>query len=239
MNCESTQFKTFKRKKTPSDLRRNAARKAQFLDKKNLDKSIKSPTSTEETPTNQSPLTPPSSTEEPLPTPTTGDSSEIAEESPLIETAENISRDSTAASEIEAADMEVDQPPLLTSSPSQPKKDVPVSQSRISPAKPEELTQVNLLICAASKTAAKKRRKQFPNPSFLQTHESDLQPHESDKCHHFLFSIDANAENVSKMRSNINKFEDLLLLQVANEDKNIQPDGDDPGHCEQCKQSGI
>ena len=45
------------------------------------------------------------------------------------------------------------------------------------------------------------------------------------------------------MKSNINKFEDLMMLQVSTEDEKVQPDpgpdGEDPHHCQKCIQSGV
>jgi len=222
----------FKRKKTPSDMRRNAARMAQHLKNKNLAKSSTIPSSTEAPLVDPSTLIPPTSTEESTPTPTKEDSSETAKESsPSKTTPRTNPPGSTEASEIEA-DMEVDQPPPFIPSQVQPKKDVPVNESRNSPAQPEELHQVQIMICARNKTAAIRRSEQFPN-------FSDITAHESDKKHHFYFSIQANSEYVSKLKTNVNKFEDLMLFHVTGEDEKFQPDEDDPHHCQKCKNHGF
>jgi len=221
----------FKRKKTPSDMRRNAARLAEHLKNKNLAKSS-NPSSTDATITHPSTLILPTSTEESPPISTKEDSSETAKESPPSKaTPRNNPPGSTAASEIEA-DMEVDQAPPFIPSQAHPKKDVPVNESRNSPAQPEELYQVQIMICAPNKTAAKRRSEQFPNCSHII-------PHASDKKHHFYFSINANAEYVSKLKTNINKFEDVWLLHVTNEEEKFLPDDDDLHHCQQCKHRGF
>ena len=66
-------------------------------------------------------------------------------------------------------------------------------------------------------------------------------PHISDKHHHFEFSANVNDEYLTKLKNNINKFEDLIMMKVdnVNEDEieKFQPDHDDQ-HCQKCKNSG-
>ena len=43
---------------------------------------------------------------------------------------------------------------------------------------------------------------------------------------------------MSKLKTNINKFEDLIQLGISGEDERFEPDDPNIPHCEKCKQSG-
>lgn len=232
------------KKKTPSDLRRDARRHKKFLEKKrnfsqpaafssnsppstNLQSSVdfSNLSSISETPLlveNNEDMDTESSDQpsEAIPEKDVKESLPVEESLPVISSSRNNSESIDAAQA------------LSSSSPAQPKNHIPMNESRDSPAQPEELFEVYMMICAVNKKAAIKRSNQFPNHEHFCSHESD-------KTHHFMFSINANSEYVSKLKTNINKFEDLQMFQVAGDDEKFQPDGDDPNHCQQCHQSGV
>ena len=99
-----------------------------------------------------------------------------------------------------------------------------------SPDHPEILHEVCIMICAANKFAARKRIAQFPNSKMIGAHRSD-------KKHHFGFTTLVNDEYISKLKMNINKFEDLLHFNINSED--FHPDHDESQHCQECKSSGT
>ena len=108
------------------------------------------------------------------------------------------------------------------------------STIQLSPAQPQKLHEVHIWICAANKSAAQKRIKHFPNSTLIG-------PDDSNKHHHFQLSTNVNDEFLRKLKNNINKFEDLIMFKVANEDEieTYKPDEDDLHHCQKCKNSGI
>jgi len=203
------------RKKTPSDLRRNARRMAEFLERKNLAKP-----STNSSPENPEPSTliPPSSKDESLPSPkpednSPGESSETSEESP--------------------SNMEVDhQVPMspddiVESVDSSPEElSANESEANCSPSTSE--IQIQILICAADRAAAQKRCSQFPRSRIVA-------PHSSDKLHHFMLSAYVNDEYLTKMITNINKFEDFLMLRIVHEKQQHYPDDNRKNHCKECQ----
>ena len=100
-------------------------------------------------------------------------------------------------------------------------------------AQAQKLHLVHIWICAANKAAAQKRITQFPNSKMIG-------PHISDKHHHFEFSANVNDEFLTKLKKNINKFEDLIMFKVdhENEDEIENFELDHDCHCQKCKNSG-
>ena len=98
-----------------------------------------------------------------------------------------------------------------------------------SEVKPEEPTnRVNVLICAPDQKAAMKRCKQFQNSKMIGPHQTDLK-------HHFMFSTHLNDRSITKMKNDLNKFEDILMFRIVHENKKYHPDDDLKHHCEKCQ----
>ena len=125
--------------------------------------------------------------------------------------------------------------------------EVPVNESRnlieidddasailpdLPPDQQEKLHEVHIMICAPSKSVAKKRSKEFPKSKMIDSHPSN-------RKHHFIFSTNVNDEYISKLKNNINKFDDLLHLNVISTKEDFHPDQDSVHHCQTCKSSGI
>ena len=246
---------TLKRKKTPSDLRRNAARKAQFLIKKNLAKSssstspVNQPASAEEPldPTKPSTTTPPTTTQNPVEI-SPGDSSETPKESP---SSNEIPGNNTSETEVH---IEVDQHhPVIfpIASPAQPnstdqekkhpkevnlnsedeKKSETSNEASIPTDelhKKKQLTELHLLMCSADQAASYKFGNKFKISSFLG------QPHPRNK-HHFLYAIHLDDTNVNQMKTALNdcnEKKNLIKIYIPSENKNYFPDKQN--HCQEC-----
>ena len=91
----------------------------------------------------------------------------------------------------------------------------------------DNTTPVIVLICAADRTAALNRSKQFQS-------SSQLKPHPSNKEHHFSFKTHLDDRSFSKLKKNLNKFEDILMFQIAREKKQFTPDNHKKNHCQEC-----
>ena len=82
------------------------------------------------------------------------------------------------------------------------------SPSEATPEEPkheEKTNHVRILICAEDQNAAMKRCNQFQNSKMIG-------PHKSDKLHHFMFSTHLNDRIVTKMKTDIDKYKDILML---------------------------
>ena len=207
------------RKKTPSDLRRNARRMAEFLERKNLAKP-----STNSSPENPEPSTliPPSSKDESLPLPkpednSPGESSETSEESPSyndipritstrntpmaldpslvtsVEGASPTTRDSHESNDA-ASDsiMDFSESPTFDLAP-------PISPLS-SPVKMNQIEEIRILLCAPNKAAAQKHAKLFPQSKFLRVHPTN-------KRNHFFFSTQMDSANLQGLKDNFSEFE--------------------------------
>ena len=100
---------------------------------------------------------------------------------------------------------------------------LPPTKSEIS-----NTTPVIILICAADETAALNRSKQFQS-------SSQFKAHPSDKNHHFSFKTHLDDRSFSKLKTNLNKFEDILMFQDRTK-KKFTPDNHMKNHCQECPQ---
>jgi len=213
------------RKKSPSDRRRDARRREKLLEnKRNLSSpgaSSSNPSSTPSVPVIKEPL--PIQENPSVHEPVIEESLSILETSDAMDTTvletepapvNLCTRNNSDNDDEEASTIQPNLPPTGN------------------PDHPEQLHEVVIIICAPSKSAAKKRSKQFPESKMISSHPSDIK-------HHFTFSTNVNDEYLTKLKNNINKFEDLLLFHVTNENEDYQPDHSELHHCQQCKSSGI
>ena len=226
------------KKKSPSDLRRDARRRKEHLERKGNSGQ----------PAASSSSNPPSSTDPP----SSAEFSMISETPMIIENSDVMDTESSDQSSEDSFVIENPEVPVTSVEGAFPvtpttRNEVPVKESRntiehidastIQPNlptidHPEKLHVVRILICAANRAAAKQRSMQFPKSKMIGAHQSDKQ-------HHFVFSTHVNDEYISKLKTNINKFEDLLSFKYDNE--SFAPDHDEPqhNHCQDCKSSGI
>ena len=100
------------------------------------------------------------------------------------------------------------------------------TEANFSPSTSE--IEIRILICAADRAAAQKRCSQFPRSRIVG-------PHSSDKLHHFMLSAYVNDEYVTKMITNINKFEDFLMFRVVYKKQSHYPDENQKNHCQECQ----
>jgi len=226
------------KKKTPSDLRRDARRSEKFLEeKKNSYQPAASASTSSSNPTQ--------STDQPSP----ADLSLISETSMIVENSDVMETESSAVvTLVETLEVPVTSVErTVISTTRNESNEVPVNESRnlieiddeasailpdLPPQQQEKLHEVHIMICAPSKSAAKKRSKEFPKSKMIDSHPSN-------RKHHFIFSTNVNDEYISKLKNNINKFDDLLHLNVISTKEDFHPDQDSLHHCQNCKSSGI
>ena len=236
-----------KRKKTPSDMRRNTARQAKFLKEKNLAKS-----SSSKSPVNQSDIT-----EVPLdlskPSTTIPDEipDEISQENSSDSTKESRSsneisrnilpRNNSSETEVH---MEVDQPSSMNTplpSPAQPKntdqegkhpKEVDLNsdvERKCATSNPtnKSLTELHLSVCSADQEESYQFGNKFKRSTYLG-------PHPRNK-NHFLYAVHLDDINVNHMKTMINEFNEkknLIKIRIPSENKNYFPDKQN--HCQEC-----
>jgi len=218
------------KKKSPSDFRRSARRHEEFLERKR--NSCQPAASSPSNPTQ--PTDPPSSADLSLISVNSDDSdvmeTESSEAVPVIESLE------VPATSVKEAQNSASNEVPVNESRNMTENEASTIQPNLPPTgnpdHPEQLHEVVIMICAPSKSAAKKRSKQFPESKMIGTHPSDIK-------HHFTFSTDVNDEYLTKLKNNINKFEDLLLFHVTNENEDYHQDHPELHHCQQCNASGI
>jgi len=200
------------RKKSPSDRRRDSRRREKFLEEKR-NNSPPADSSSSNTLTNPSAETPQETVivDSPLDNRNTEDMDTVEEVVPV----------NVPGNKPETID---DLQNLTLPSP------VPTSQQIELPLKKSEMsntTPVHVLICAADKTAALNRSKQFQS-------SSQLKPHPSDKNHHFSFKTLLDDRSFSKLKTNLNRFEDILMFKIVHETKQFIPDNNKNNHCQEC-----
>ena len=192
------------KKKSPSDFKRAARRREEYLERK---RSSCQPAASSSNPTQ--------STDPP----TSADLSLISETSMKSDVMETESSEVLIETpEVPVTTMEGAVPVIPTTRNNSESNVVPVNESRNlieindvastiktdlphfdNPDLPEKLNEVHILICAPSKSAAKKRSHQFPNSKMISLHTRN-------KKHHFMFSTNVNDEYITKLKTNINKF---------------------------------
>ena len=243
------------RKKTPSDLRRSALRKAEHLKRKNFSQTTTNPaTSTVKPLPTSSPdeISPevssepteeeesPSSNTSSTPSVETPDLSKVPvmKESPLdnIEIVETM--DTTVPVTTATRDNTNDTASVPMMSPEMSVEKGPTQQFDIPPiitpiSSPERIVtepeeqEIRVLICALNQATALKKSKNLPNSKFLG-------PHPSNKKHHFFFTTTIESQNLPGLKEAVpNLGEDFLLLRVVSENKNYAPD--QQIHCQACR----
>jgi len=227
------------KKKSPSDLRRNARRHEEFLERKR---------------NSCQPAASPSNPPPPPDLQTSADLSNLSSisETPLhVENTEDMDTESSDLQSSEAIpesdDTRKDDPVTESRSKKETKSDdipsdgiLPIishlnSPSEATPEEPkheEKTNHVRILICAEDQNAAMKRCNQFQNSKMIG-------PHKSDKLHHFMFSTHLNDRIVTKMKTDIDKYEDILMLSIVKEKKLYHPTEDNKHHCNKCPQLGF
>jgi len=231
------------KKKSPSDFKRDARRREEHLARKRS--SCQPAASSPSNPTQ--PTDPPSSADLSV----ISETPMIVENSDVMETesSEDLPLIELETPEVLVTCVEEAIPVISTTRKNSEPNEVLVNESRnltktnnddstikqdLPPDQPENawLHEVHIMICAPSKAAAKKRSHQFPRSKMISAHPSN-------KKNHFMFSTNVNDEYITKLKSNINKFEDLLHFNVKSSNEDFHPDHDHLHHCQQCKSSGI
>jgi len=237
------------KKKSPSDLRRNARRYEEFLERKR--NSCQPAASSSDPPPSQDLQSSADSSnlssisETPLHVENTED---MDTESSDHQSSEAIPEtDNTRKSNPDVPVASVERPlPVISGNKKETKCDLPSdgippiisplnSPSEVTPEEPkheEKTNHVRILICAKDQNAAMKRCNQFQNSKMIG-------PHKSDKLHHFMFSTHLNDRIVTKMKTDIDKYEDILMLSIVKEKKLYHPTEDNKHHCNKCPQLGF
>jgi len=223
-----------RRKKTPSDLRRNALRKAEHLKKKNLPKET---------------VIPPATTEVPLidPNPGAGENSSrsfIDMSSDTTEDSVNSSMESdtsvideqpTNTENTDAMDTleETVNVPVINQTRNTTETNLGTSDSTVTmedePLQRNAKEEIQLLFCSSDEATAK----QLSNHNFPKS--KYLGPHPKIKNHHF-FSIHPTSADVPYLKKDLNylnKKVNLITLRVLSENKNYFPD--QQNHCLECR----
>ena len=216
-----------KRKKTPSDLRRNALRKAEFLKRKN---SV--PQAETKSPCDTVVPTPPSAN-------TTPRNQECAAKVDLKEDSHKETLSETTLMDASPMDVQQYSPPenntrkISQISEIAKKLDIPPAISPLN--SPDKVTEKPLAddediailkFCAINENEATKLSKRFfPQSQFMQVSKKN--------ANHFLFKSDVKIDDIPHIIESMNKTK-MLLFKVTSNKKPFTPD--QPHHCHQCQE---
>jgi len=232
------------KKKSPSDLRRNARRHEEFLERKrNLAQPAASSSSN-----------PPSSTD----LPSSADDVSLISETPMVvenndimdtESSDQSCKDVLENENLEAVikespsvtnnteDMETAEVIIPVNGPRNKQKTQDHSQNDSLPSpipqqnsaiKEDKTEDIRILLCSKNKSTATRLSNHFPKSEFIETHPSS-------KKHHFFFKVQIKCSNLPKLKNDIHELNDemnLIMIRVLSEKKNYRPE--EQNHCEEC-----